>query len=128
MKMRGAFTFAIVPAFVEGGGGWKYQGFVLFMYKNDENNSRRTKQISFQNKLAFKTEYDQETYKKMNLLCRVSLKSSEKQVNAKDIKLENINSNLIPINHQKYVDLFSLCASGIIPRPNHITYLLLPHE
>ena len=80
------------------------------------------------NKLAFKTEYDQETYKKMNLLCRVSLKSSEKQVNAKDIKLENINTNLIPINHQKYVDLFSLCASGIIPRPHHITYLLLPHE
>ena len=39
MEMRGAFTFAIVPAFGEGGGGgsWKYQGFVLFRQKRQCN-------------------------------------------------------------------------------------------
>ena len=40
MKMRGAFTFAFVPAFGEGGvggGGWKYQGFVLFRQKGQCN-------------------------------------------------------------------------------------------
>ena len=36
MEMRGAFTLAIVPAFGEGGGGeggWKYQGFVLLVFR-----------------------------------------------------------------------------------------------
>lgn len=80
------------------------------------------------NKVEFKTDYDQTTFRKMNLSCRLNLKSSDNTVCARNINLVNIRKNLIPISRQKYEDLVTLCASGIVPRPHHIFYLLLPHE
>ena len=80
------------------------------------------------NKVTFKTEYHQGIFRKMNLLGRLNLKSCEKSINAKNIELVNIRNTLIPISQQKYDDLVTLCASGIVPRVHHMFYILLPHE
>ena len=79
-------------------------------------------------KVQFKTDYDQATFREMNLLGRLNLKSSQKTISTGNLELVNIRNTLIPKNQQKHEDLVTLCASGIIPRAHHVFYLLLPHE
>ena len=44
------------------------------------------------------------------------------------IKLQVLRSSNIPISKDKYKDLVSLCAAGIIPAAHHAFYLLLPYQ
>ena len=77
------------------------------------------------NIVALQYDYNGPVYH-LNLIHR--LRRVHVLVNPRDIVLERLHADRLPVDWQKYNDLISLCRNGVIPKVHHVFYLLLPHK